>query len=508
MSHNLNRSKKAAFTFVANSVDQIAGLFVGFLFTPIIVRGLGAELYGAWGVIAKLTGFVGVSNLNPMAILKLQMGVRQSNSDVAEKNRLVGASIIQWVFTLPLMIILSVILIGSIDEITSVAPGHLFEVQISLIIMIACLLTTQLLSFPGSMLAGHNKQYKGMGINAFAIVLSGIINVLGILLGYGIVVLSLTSILGVLLSSYFRYKIAKKEFPWMEIKIPQKDELISNFKLSLAGNLNTISWLFFTSTDVLIFSYLFGAEFAGVYLTTTAMLRFSIPVVQSLINSGNAGVQEMVGLKDWKNLEVYRRKIYKIAIFISSVIFVPIILFNKNFVFLWIGGDFYGGFGITLLTIVNSIAKQFVLIDSIPLDALLRLKEKSISVFVTGITGIAIGIVLAKMIGVLGVLIGQLIAYVFLLVSIQFLLKKYTPFKIIRHWRGQIIAFIYLISLIVLSGGVFDEIVLDTWLKFGIYFLSTVIPLVIFSWVIIFSASEKRDLHNKLNGFITKSKFF
>lgn len=56
-------TRKALLTFLSQLFAQGAGLIAGFVFTPIVMKGLGADVYGVWGFIQKLTGFVGLRRL-------------------------------------------------------------------------------------------------------------------------------------------------------------------------------------------------------------------------------------------------------------------------------------------------------------------------------------------------------------------------------------------------------------------------------------------------------------
>src|SRR5450759_3311314 len=80
-------TRNGVLTFISHLLAQGAGLVSGLFFTPIIVHGLGKDLFGAWGMITNLTGFLGYGNLNAMSILKLMLGVRQHSDDILEKRR-------------------------------------------------------------------------------------------------------------------------------------------------------------------------------------------------------------------------------------------------------------------------------------------------------------------------------------------------------------------------------------------------------------------------------------
>ena len=90
-------------TFASGLLQQGAKLIIGLVVTPIIIRGLGQELYGVWLMIKQSTGYTAQADLRPMATLKFTLGVRQHEHDFHQKRRQIGAAILIWGLTLPII---------------------------------------------------------------------------------------------------------------------------------------------------------------------------------------------------------------------------------------------------------------------------------------------------------------------------------------------------------------------------------------------------------------------
>lgn len=67
-------TRRAGLTFVSSMLQQGARFLVGFVVTPIVIRGLGAELYGAWMMLQQTAGYLALSDLRPMGTLKIIRG--------------------------------------------------------------------------------------------------------------------------------------------------------------------------------------------------------------------------------------------------------------------------------------------------------------------------------------------------------------------------------------------------------------------------------------------------
>lgn len=445
-------SKRALKTFSSQILAQVAGLIAGLLFTPIIIRGLQAEMYGAWSMIQKSTGFLGFTNLNSMAIIKLQLGVRQHSSDVSEKRRYLGANMVQWFVLLPFMLLFVGLLGYYGPRFIPTTGNYEWSIRWTLLIMGTSVPLRQLLSLPGGVLAGQNLSYKAMGLNAFVLLFSSSLNVAGVLMGYGIVTLAFTTIIGIILTSALQLYVAKKAINWFGIEKPKCSELQNNLKLSILGSLTSVSGLLLTDADTIVIGMVFGPAIAAVYATTGALVRFSVAPVQQLLGSGNPGISYLAGKKEWNKIIRLRIEQYQMALMCLTSVGVVIIVFNESFLRLWVGEGFYGGPSLTLALVVMAILKQLVNVDAIPLDAVLQLKPKLMVMSFFGVMSLPFGYLLLKTIGLAGYSFSLIFCYIGILGRFQFLLRKFNNIPIRPHLRANLRSF--MVTVTFLAGAV------------------------------------------------------
>jgi hypothetical protein len=62
-SSNKNLTRRAGLTLLSNLLEQGSNLVIGFVATPIIISGLGTELYGAWMMLQRTIGYLELSDL-------------------------------------------------------------------------------------------------------------------------------------------------------------------------------------------------------------------------------------------------------------------------------------------------------------------------------------------------------------------------------------------------------------------------------------------------------------
>jgi O-antigen/teichoic acid export membrane protein len=456
-------SNRALLTFTSQVLAQAAGLVAGLVFTPLIIRGLQAEMYGIWSMIQKATGFIGFTNLNAMGIIKLQLGVRQHSSDVSEKRRLIGASIVQWFILLPFMVCIVGALGYFAPRVIPTTADYESSIRWTMIIMGASVPLQQLLSLPGGVLAGQNLNYKAMGLNAFMVLFGSSINVAGVLLGYGIVTLAVTTIIGIFLSSAVQFYVVKRAVAWFGVEKPGRRELIDSIKLSLLGSLTTVSGMLLTAADIVVLGMVFGPASAAVYATTGALIRFAMTPVQQLLGSGNSGIGYLAGKKDWDKIAKLRIELHQIALMCLTAIGVVTIIFNESFLHLWIGQNFFGGVWLTLSLVVLALLRQLVNMDAIPLDAVLQLKPKLMVMSFFGVMSLPLGYFLSKFIGLAGYPSALIVSYLGILFCFQFLLRKYDNILIFPHckaiFRASILSLVlFVVALLLEHSAVFAHL--------------------------------------------------
>ena len=249
----------AGLTFLSQLLQMVARLIVGFGVTPIVIRGLGAELYGAWSMIQQSLGYISLSDLRPMGTLKFTLATKQHINDPEEKRRQIGAALRVWLISFPIFCILGVIAVWKLPLFIHVKPQYHSAVQITIGIIIFCA-AMEKLSLPANTLRGVNLEYKAMGLNSAIILLNGFILVLVIKAGWGLPGVAGVSFVGIFISGLVRLWVARKALNWFGSSKPTKSELINFIKLTGWLSFSALGGLLFTSSDLLLIGHIMGPQ--------------------------------------------------------------------------------------------------------------------------------------------------------------------------------------------------------------------------------------------------------
>ncbi len=431
-------TRRAELTFISQLLAQGAATISGFVFTPLVVHGLDKEMYGAWGMVTSTVGFVGLTNLSATSILKLVLGVRQHSDDLAEKRRLIGAAVWQWLVLLPVVVAFCALLVALSPRLIVVSPEHRAAIYWTMTLMALSIPLTQICSIPGGVLSGQNLNYKAMGLNAAMVLIGGALNALGVQAGFGLRMLAVTSLISIVLASGVRLLVVRRCVPWFGAERPTRAEIREMIRLSIPGSLGTAASSLLSSADALLIGYLFGPASVSIYLLTGSLVRYLTYPLTEILKSGNSGIGFLVGKGEWKRLAHLRLELHQTALWGFGVIGAIVLMANRLFVGVWVGESFYGGLVLDVAIVLAAFFRQLVQIDAIPLDASLRLFPKVNTMILWSAIGLAIGWGLQGVVGVAGIPLGIAAGQFGLWCTFQYLLRRFTQLPIRRHLAGML----------------------------------------------------------------------
>ncbi len=444
-------TKKAGLTAVSNLLGQSVQIFVGFVVTPIVIRGLGAELYGALQMIEQAVQYLARSDLRPAGTLRVFLSVRQNSNDYHEKQRLIGASLLLCLFMWPLLLTVGLFLAWSAPSFIKVSSEHALAVQITMGIAVLRVGLDKLLGLPGSILGGVNLEYKAMGLGAATLLISGVLSAIAITVGWGLVGVGVAAATGVLLNGGIRFFVARKNIPWLGVARPSGAELASFTKSSSWFFVSSIADALLNISDLLIVGIVLGPAPAGIYATTGAVLRMVVAPFSRILSSTSAGIGDLCGQKDWSRVVLIRQEMHIIAMVVMTIISAGVIGLNRSFLGIWVGSGFYSGDLVNIIMVFIAYARVLLRADVVLLDNLLIFKERSIAFLGCGIFTFLTGYLLTYMVGVVGmalsVLFGQIGLFWF---CNKFIQKRIENFDIkLMPFKPRLV--IIMIAILVIS---------------------------------------------------------
>jgi O-antigen/teichoic acid export membrane protein len=417
-------ARRAALTFVSGLLQNGARLLVGFVVTPVVVRGLGAELYGAWVMIQQTVGYLALSDLRPMGTLKFTLAVRQHVRNNAEKRRQVGASLLLWAASIPVFILAGVACAFWLPSLIRTAPEHAVVVRTAFLLVLFAVVMDRLTSLPENVLRGENLAYKAMGLGAVTVAAGGLLSALAIWGGYGMVGVAVATLLSGVPGSLTRLWVARRQVSWFGAALPLRREFLEFARVSGWLFLSGLSGLLMFSSDILLVGLMFTPSAAAIYATTGAVLRLASEPIGQLLSSGNAGIAGLCGRREWGRVGALRAEMHLLALALVTVVGAGVLALNRDFLMVWVGEGFYAGDAINLLLAAIAAARILIRVDGVIVDCLLDFRAKAWTMGACGLGGVAAAFALSPLLGVAGIALGTLLGHAALSAYFPFLLRR------------------------------------------------------------------------------------
>jgi len=496
-------TRRATLTFASSLLQQAARFIVGFTVTPIVVRGLGAELYGVWVMLQQTAGYLGLSDLRPMATLKFTLAVRQHLEDEEEKRRQVGAAMVVWAVTLPLLLAIGALAVWAAPSFIHIAPWFIWPVRLAMGLLVLSIALDRGLSLPGNVLRGVNLDYKAMGLSAATILLGGALTGLAVWAGWGLPGVAGASVVGILISSCVRYLVARHVVPWFGIAWPLRRELADFFRLS--------AWLFFSglgalllmASDFLVVGWVLGPKAAAVYAITGTVLRMSIGPLEQLLSSGGPGIAGLCGKCEWDRVGKVRLEMHLAAVAAMTVVGVGVLTLNQPFLSLWVGEGFYGGHLLNFLLVVIALESLIFRVDGVIVDSMLEFRSRTFISIACGAVSLLLGGWLASVWGLPGMALGILLGRLGALVSFPFIIAK-KGIPVVSYLRSMIRPYLVIAIILAICFFFSSWFPVQTWLS--LIFSGILLSLLSagFIWLVGLSRNQRDMLMKHLATLIPR----
>ncbi len=460
-------TKKALLNALAATLDYGARWLVTFMINPLLVTRLGDFGYGTWQVLSRLIGFIAPAGGRPTQALKWTIASQQASTDYEEKRRQVGSAVAVWIIFLPFLSLLGAGLAWYIPSWLD-APLEFYPgVRWAAALLVANLIFTNLAEIPQSVLRGENLGYKRMGLTTIFVLLGGGLMALALFLDTGIIGIAFANLITTAITGTLFFTLVRSYVKWFGIARPMFDAVRKFLGLSWWFLAWSLVMQLLKAGDMVILGIFDSAELVTRYSLTRYIPETIIGVIAIVVFGITPGLGGVIGSGDLKKVVRVRGEIMLFTWLIVTVFGSTMLLWNRSFVQLWVGGEYYAGSISNLLIIL--MVSQFVFIrnDANILDLTLDLRQKVqiglLSVVLSaGVSGVLVGIF--KM-GIVGLTLGFVIGQSVLSIGYPFLVGRFFGISLYSQFRGIVKPL--LMTLIFFGSFLFlgNSLVVNTWLS-------------------------------------------
>lgn len=352
------RTKRSIVNFGSIVAFQLLTMSIGIVCTPLLLKWLGDDRYGAFRAASDLTNYLNLLELglsgSLMSLLAHAVGVGDSHYIY-----LTLVTGIKAYLKITLSIVLTGIGLGIfITHLVPVTDALVSDLQTGYWIGLLAILALPLSPFRLLADASQRSYFANIFLGLQSVVITSL-SLLLAWLKWGISGQYLALILGTIVFQLIMCWDSIRRYPnlwsvWHDRKAqaPIEKQLWqlnkSTFILKLSGQLSLF-------TDNIIISYLLSPATVVPFFITQRLTALVQSQIQGIGNSSWAAMAELYAQEKYEQFNARTIELTRLVVIMSCALMTPIVAYNHYFVELWVGSDRFGGDGVTILAATNGL---------------------------------------------------------------------------------------------------------------------------------------------------------
>lgn len=489
---------------VLNYVIVGLNILTGLLYTPFMLRCLGQNEYGLYSLVASVIAYLTLLDFGfGSAIVRYTAKIRATESKEKEWS-LYGMFLSAYSVLGLLVTIVGVVLYFNTDRMfdRSMSPDDVHQARIMMALMIANLTVTFPFSVFGSIISAYEKFVFQRTISILRILLSTIVLIAVLLMGYkavALVVVQTIFSVGTLLVNliYCHYKL--------KIKINFR-----NFNIPLLKEIMIFSWWNFIGAIVDRIYWSTGQFILGIYSGTVAVAIFSLAVTMmhlymSLSTSLNSVLLPRITVlatkkENDKEISDLFIKTGRLQFCVIALVLSAFTVFGGAFVKLWAGAEYYLSYIVALIFFYSITVP---LIQNVGLSIMMargQMKFRAITYLFISIGSLILQLLLVNKYDVVGCALAIGLAHIigqWIIMNIYYF--KQQKIDIVSFWKN-ILKMSYIPLLLTFIGIVgISKININSWWQLCSYAIIFIILYFPLFWKFSMNNYEKEQIKGPMS---------
>lgn len=497
----MSRTKSFVSGFASSTAQKILTKLIGLIITPIVLTYLDKTEYGIWVIIGSLLGYMGLMNFGVTGATS----VITSKSNTKENEHRINI-IINNAFVLQSIIGLFIIVLGII---VSFYFPNIFNIgeyskEDAWLVFVMAIIGYGI-SFPNKSLKGLIRARQMISLSVWIqfvlFILTTILNLYLLHLGFGLLALPIGTIVIQLLSYPIWIFFAKKSYPKLRfdfsvITIENMKEILG---VSLYWFVGMIAAVVIYSTDTILIGIFMSTTMVTMYALTFRLSEVVREFIYSISFTFMPALGQIMGEGDiGKARDIYiLSQSFILSLAVIGAVFIY--LFNGYFVRFWVGDEYFVGDILSLIFAGMLFIAVVFHSSSLILGADLKLKSITTIRITEAVINIGLSIWWVQLYGLIGVAFATLIAgFLTSFWAIPYITMKNLGISL-GLWVEKIV--LKLLGVLVVS--VVLVYIVEQLSKFGTVgivasFLLYLVVSILTIWYIVMDNDMKKIIYRKL----------
>lgn len=490
----MNSQQNRKIGSVINMINMIVSLLLGLIYTPILIKYLGDSEYGIYTLAISLIAYLSILDLGfGNALVRYTARVRAKGEDERD---LIGMFLVLYSIVSVIAAAIGIVVYYNMEAFfsTSITENEAGTLRVVYIIM----LINTVIAFPASVFSSiirsHEKFVFSNLINTLKKLLSHVIMIILVIIGFKSTALAFLSLIATLIVLIINLYYC---FTKLEIKIGFKKFDRDFYKEVLVYSafilLNIIVDQLYANTDKIILGKYCGSIAVAIYGVGVTFQQYYQEFSTSISSVFFSHVSKLsVKQNAIEEMSGTFIRIGRIQLILLSFVAIGFAAFGKEFVNLWVGNGYDDAYYIALIIMIPSLIPLSQNIGISILQALNRHQTRAVMYLVIAIINVLLSIPLAIRFGGVGSAIGTAVG-LFLgeILFMNWYYWKKIGIDIPLYWKNTITLVLKLIPVLLVFL-VTAQIRLQGWIGLVVKALAAIVLIIPYYYFLVLNSDEKR----------------
>ena len=393
-------------------IAKFLPVIVGFWLTPFVLRHIGREAFGLYGLASSVIGWMTLLDLGLTPGLKAHLARNSARPDPELDSRLVSSTFF------PQLALGLLVLLGGAAAASSVpaffaVSGPLADQAVGLTLLLAASLAVSLSSQSfNAVLVAHQRLKRDNSARLALVAVRASIVVVLLWRGDSLVALGFAQLAGVSVSAALNVYWAYRLTPGLRIR-PSLDcgrELKLVAGCGAWFSAGAAAGLLISGTDRIVAGKLVSLEAVTMLTVTASAYVFAEAALSQLVNNARPALGQLFGEHRPATVARAYRQLLVGSTAIGLVAACGIWAANEAFVGAWVGPEQYGGAWLDALLGLNCVLALAILPSRAVLAAHLTVRPQTLARLIEGGLNLVLAIWLTSRFGLIGTILSTSIA--------------------------------------------------------------------------------------------------
>lgn len=503
------RTKKSIINFLIQNSRILIGIIFALIVTPLIVKHLGQERFGAYKTLIDFMGYFTLLELGIYGSLQIVLNKAISNNNLNDQKNYLLLGRRYYFIVIIISFISAAIAFPFITNLIRVQSIYYSDIKWAYAIFTSLFFLLLIRPYQAYLEASQKNYYTSIALIAMTIIFN-LSAIAFVKIGFGIKGQITAYALGVLVSNiilfyFYRKSTASIRKKWKNISVSIKEKKDDFFQIQKPILLMQLAGKFGLYSDTIILSFFMSPVKVSIFYITQRAVSILSDFLSGVGNSTWASLGELFHQKEYErfnNLIIFITKIGSIS---AVIVLVPVIFLNKSFITVWIGSDLYAGDFFTLIIIYNAFLLPIFSFWGWCFTATGHIIDLNKYVITTTFINIILSIIFTYYFHIIGPILGTLLTHILYTIWWQnYHLKKFfhIPRKqLIKSWLPS---FLYLTIMALLYFNLRSYFLFESWPDFILMCLliGSVNFLIVFTLLV--NSKDRLYFKDRINRLLDK----